>query len=84
MGSCHSSDLYNQASLPLYSNLLYLLLLIAMFDLVIRQRIESATEFSANIYCNLIDLSAERFHMIIIEELLRDDLEGPDDEDEDE
>lgn len=52
-----------------------------MFDLVIRRRIESATEFSANIYCNLIDLSAD---LIIIEELLRDDLEGPDDEDEDE
>ncbi len=59
------------------------LLLIAMFDLVIRRRIESATEFPANIYCNLID-HQQRFHLIIIEELLRDDLEGHDDEDEDE
>ncbi len=34
-------------------------------------------------YCNLIDLSAE-LHLAIIEGLLRDNLEGHDDDDEDE
>ena len=42
--------------IAIYSTFLFR---IAMFDLVIRRRIESATEFSANIYCNLIALSAE-------------------------
>lgn len=57
------------------------LLLIATFDRVIRRRIESATELPANMHCNLIDLSAE-LHLIIIEELLRYDLEGHDDNEE--